>query len=185
AGLLTLAIFAFSPSFESSEIENEVIINGSKNMEVNSAIYYTYQGEPALIIRIQTNESLSRGIQAPDGSWWISFSAVCTHENARVEFIFDETNPEKSIIYCPAHDGKFQVTTGEVISGPPPTPLPGIVLEDKGSELWAVGFHESEEHSPSLSLFMLIFAIPVVPILYHLLKGIMGKTKSEPEKISQ
>ncbi|MFX0115730.1 MAG: ubiquinol-cytochrome c reductase iron-sulfur subunit [Candidatus Hodarchaeota archaeon] len=181
AGLATLVIFAFSPTLETSKLEEEVIINGSKSMEVNTAIYFSYQGKPALLIRLQTNETLSQGIQAPDGSWWVAFSAECSHENARVEFILDQSNPEKSIIYCPAHDGKFQVRTGDVISGPPPTPLKGIAIEDRGSELWATGYYEPPEHIPSIPLLILVLTIPVIPVIYHVIKEIRGVLASKTE----
>lgn len=182
AGLATLALFAFSPTFETSQLEDEVIINGSKAMVPNTEIYYTYQGKPALLIRIETNDTLERGLDASDGTWWISFSAECTHENARIEFVLNADDPSESTFYCPAHDGVFEVSTGDVIAGPPPGPLKGIILEDRGSELWAVGYDKPAEHIPSIPLFLIILAIPVIPVLYHLLKEILSMRKPEPEE---
>jgi nitrite reductase/ring-hydroxylating ferredoxin subunit len=183
AGLATLAIFAFSPTFETSQLKDEVIINGSKAMDPNTEIYFSYQGKPSMLLRIQTNDSLSQGIQAPDGSWWIAFSAECPHENARIEFILKDP-PDKSIMFCPAHDAEFEVTTGDVIAGPPPTPLKGIELEDRGAELWAIGYHEPAEHIPSIPLLIAVLTIPVIPVVYHVLKEIRGMLRPKTEEIS-
>jgi cytochrome b6-f complex iron-sulfur subunit len=46
-----------------------------------------------------------------------AFSAKCTHEGCTVTF-----QPDQSVIWCPCHDGRFDLT-GRVLSGPPPQPL--------------------------------------------------------------
>ena len=46
-----------------------------------------------------------------------AFSAKCTHEGCTVTFL-----PGQSIVWCPCHDGRFDLT-GRVVSGPPPRPL--------------------------------------------------------------
>src|SRR5450755_4649079 len=46
-----------------------------------------------------------------------AFSAKCTHEGCTVTF-----QPAQSQIWCPCHDGRFDLS-GRVISGPPPQPL--------------------------------------------------------------
>ncbi|HET9857226.1 MAG TPA: Rieske (2Fe-2S) protein, partial [Chthoniobacterales bacterium] len=46
-----------------------------------------------------------------------AFSAKCTHEGCTVTF-----QPGQSVIWCPCHDGRFDLT-GRVLSGPPPQPL--------------------------------------------------------------
>ena len=46
-----------------------------------------------------------------------AFSAKCTHEGCTVNFV-----PAQSILWCPCHDGKFDLN-GRVLSGPPPQPL--------------------------------------------------------------
>jgi cytochrome b6-f complex iron-sulfur subunit len=40
---------------------------------------------------------------------------------------------------CPCHEGYFSVTSGRVLQGPPPRPLPRIQLERRGSEIFATG----------------------------------------------
>ena len=47
----------------------------------------------------------------------LAFSAKCTHEGCTVTY-----QPAQSVIWCPCHDGRFDLT-GRVLSGPPPQPL--------------------------------------------------------------
>lgn len=65
---------------------------------------------PALVV------NTDRGLRA--------YSAVCTHFACVVKW--DE---ELNEIACPCHDGYFDPYGGEVISGPPPTPLESIPVE--------------------------------------------------------
>jgi cytochrome b6-f complex iron-sulfur subunit len=46
-----------------------------------------------------------------------ALSAKCTHEGCTVTYL-----PGQSVIWCPCHDGRFDLT-GRVLSGPPPQPL--------------------------------------------------------------
>lgn len=46
-----------------------------------------------------------------------AFSAKCTHEGCTVTY-----QPGQSVIWCPCHDGRFDMN-GRVLSGPPPEPL--------------------------------------------------------------
>jgi len=50
-----------------------------------------------------------------------AYSAICTHLGCIVTF--DGAN---GTIACPCHDGRFSPTTGAVVSGPPPAPLPVV-----------------------------------------------------------
>lgn len=46
-----------------------------------------------------------------------AFSAKCTHEGCTITY-----QPGQSVLWCPCHDGRFDLT-GRVLSGPPPQPL--------------------------------------------------------------
>lgn len=50
-----------------------------------------------------------------------AFSAVCTHLGCIVGY-----DPVVRQIVCPCHDGHFNASSGVVISGPPPRPLPPV-----------------------------------------------------------
>jgi Rieske Fe-S protein len=47
-----------------------------------------------------------------------AFSAVCTHMGCIVNQISDGT------IDCPCHGSQYSITTGDVVAGPAPSPLP-------------------------------------------------------------
>ena len=55
-------------------------------------------------------------LQAPDQQLF-AFSAKCTHEGCTITY-----PPGQSQLWCPCHDGRFDLT-GRVLSGPPPKPL--------------------------------------------------------------
>jgi len=55
-------------------------------------------------------------LQAPDLQLF-AFSAKCTHEGCTVTY-----QPAQSVLWCPCHDGRFDLS-GRVVSGPPPQPL--------------------------------------------------------------
>jgi len=64
-----------------------------------------------------------------------AYSAVCTHLGCTVKYI-----KEDNIIACPCHNGKYDPQSGEVISGPPPRPLPQInLMVETNGDVYAVG----------------------------------------------
>jgi nitrite reductase/ring-hydroxylating ferredoxin subunit len=72
-------------------------------------------------------------LRAADGAYR-AFSQKCTHLSCAVIPTEDATRLD-----CPCHDGAFSGADGRVLQGPPPRPLPRILLEERGGELWAVG----------------------------------------------
>jgi Rieske Fe-S protein len=69
-----------------------------------------------------------------DQDTYVAYSQVCTHLSCAVFF-----SAETSRLECPCHRGSFSVADGSVIAGPPPRPLPRVVLERRGRELVATG----------------------------------------------
>ena len=53
----------------------------------------------------------------------VAFSAICTHEGCTVTYLLGQ-----SIIWCPCHDGRYDLN-GRVLSGPPPRPLPKYAVK--------------------------------------------------------
>ena len=72
-------------------------------------------------------------LRKPDGSY-VAYSQKCTHLSCAV---FPSTDGKR--LECPCHEGYFSAADGRVLQGPPPRPLPRILLEERGGELWAVG----------------------------------------------
>jgi Rieske Fe-S protein len=64
----------------------------------------------------------------------VAYGQKCTHLTCAV---FPRV--DRGDIYCPCHEGFFDLETGNVISGPPPRPLPRVTLERRGDDLYATG----------------------------------------------
>ncbi|MEI7743506.1 MAG: Rieske (2Fe-2S) protein [Chloroflexota bacterium] len=60
-----------------------------------------------------------------------AYSAICTHLGCVVTY-----NDMIGAIQCPCHDGHFNPTTGAVVSGPPPSPLPAITVSVEGDQIF-------------------------------------------------
>lgn len=65
---------------------------------------------------------------------YVAFSQRCTHLSCAVFHV-----PERDRLECPCHEGYFAAEDGRVLQGPPPRPLPRVVLRRSGDELLAVG----------------------------------------------
>jgi cytochrome b6-f complex iron-sulfur subunit len=60
---------------------------------------------------------------------FFAFSRVCTHMGCLVIY-----HPERQEFICPCHGGTFDLD-GNVISGPPPRPLPRFSVRVEGNNL--------------------------------------------------
>ena len=59
----------------------------------------------------------------------VAFSAICTHLTCTVLY-----DGDSETILCPCHNGKFDLS-GNVISGPPPSPLESYKVEISGDDI--------------------------------------------------
>jgi Rieske Fe-S protein len=59
-----------------------------------------------------------------------AFSAICTHEGCTVSSVANGT------INCPCHGSKFDATSGKVVAGPAPRPLPKIAVTTRNGEVY-------------------------------------------------
>ena len=71
-------------------------------------------------------------IHLPGGEL-VAYSQKCTHLSCAVYF-----QKEQDRLYCPCHEGVFDVRTGEPVAGPPQRRLPRIALRRDGDTLIAV-----------------------------------------------
>lgn len=60
---------------------------------------------------------------------FLAFSRICTHLGCLVKY-----NPERHEFICPCHAGTFDLE-GNVVSGPPPKPLPKFTVRVEGNNL--------------------------------------------------
>jgi thiosulfate dehydrogenase [quinone] large subunit len=75
-------------------------------------------GNPAWMVRLSQGD-------------FAAFSAVCTHAGCTVQY---QANSKEFI--CPCQGGIYNARTGQVLGGPPPTPLPSIPVQVSHGELY-------------------------------------------------
>ena len=97
------------------------------------AVTFNYPGE----------EDRAMAIRLDDGTL-VGYSTVCTHLACGV--LWRDDHAEEDGLFCPCHEGVFNARTGEVTAGPPPRPLPKVIMvEDALGAVWAVGTARSGE----------------------------------------
>lgn len=69
-----------------------------------------------------------------DANQFVAYSRKCTHLTCPVFYARQSDRLE-----CPCHEGYFDIEDGSVLQGPPTRPLPQILLEVRGNQLFAVG----------------------------------------------
>lgn len=65
---------------------------------------------------------------------YVAYSQKCTHLSCAVYY-----SAENDRLECPCHQGFFSIKDGSVLQGPPPRPLPQIILERESGKLIATG----------------------------------------------
>jgi len=65
---------------------------------------------------------------------YVAYSRICTHNSCPVFY-----RPDENGLECRCHNGLFSIIDGAVLAGPPPRPLPRILLEVRGNDILAVG----------------------------------------------
>jgi Rieske Fe-S protein len=69
-------------------------------------------------------------VTQPTAGEFKAFSAVCTHMGCIVNQISNET------IDCPCHGSQYSITTGAVVAGPAPRPLPAKQFKVSGDSIF-------------------------------------------------
>lgn len=96
------------------------------DLPVGGAIVFAYPAEhdPCLLVRLGVREV-------------VAFSQKCTHLSCAVIPRVDE-----GIFHCPCHEGRFDLRSGVPLAGPPRRPLPRVLLDIRGTDIYAVGLEE-------------------------------------------
>jgi nitrite reductase/ring-hydroxylating ferredoxin subunit len=69
-------------------------------------------------------------VTQPNSGDFKAFSAVCTHMGCIVSTISNGT------IDCPCHGSQYSISTGAVVGGPAPSPLPAKAINVTGSNIF-------------------------------------------------
>lgn len=92
------------------------------DLPVGGVHYFDYPEEDEFAVLLRLEEDR-----------FVAYSGICTHLACEVYWV-----PEENELICPCHNGRFEPTTGEVIAGPPPRPLPRIRLENRNGKIYAL-----------------------------------------------
>ncbi|MHA6763774.1 QcrA and Rieske domain-containing protein [Streptacidiphilus sp. PAMC 29251] len=109
------------------------VLRVAEKLARGQAVTFAYPGE----------HDRAMAVRLADGSV-VGYSTICTHLACGV--LWREEKGEEGELYCPCHEGSFDVRTGEVTGGPPPRGLPKVLLEERADgSVWAVGTAYSDE----------------------------------------
>jgi len=98
-------------------------IASAAEIPVGGSLVFAYPNEHDTSILVRLSESE-----------FVAFSQKCTHLSCAVI-----PRPDDGVFHCPCHEGIFDLRTGKVIAGPPPRPLPRVLIEVRGDDVYAVG----------------------------------------------
>jgi nitrite reductase/ring-hydroxylating ferredoxin subunit len=113
--------------FARTSVFPAVQIADASEIPVHGVKLFTYPTPQDRCIMIRTSEDE-----------YVAYSQKCTHLSCAVYY-----SVQNDRIECPCHQGFFSVKDGSVLQGPPPRPLPQIVLARNGSKLVAISVKET------------------------------------------
>jgi Rieske Fe-S protein len=116
-------IFFKALTAEERAVWPQVVIGRASEIQPGTVRFFSYPEEtdPCILVRRTNGE-------------FTAFSQKCTHLSCAVYYA-----AEKDRLECPCHEGYFSAANGRVLQGPPPRPLPQVLLEQRGDDLVAVG----------------------------------------------
>lgn len=136
-GLLALTSFAFvvgqawivvlgamrkargKPPLKEIARVDEMPIGGAK------LFYYPGESDTCILVRVKADQ-------------FVAYDQKCTHLSCPVI-----PKPAQGIFYCPCHEGRFDLLTGEPMAGPPRRPLPRIDIQILNGRIYATGIRKS------------------------------------------
>jgi cytochrome b6-f complex iron-sulfur subunit len=111
--------FLVPPKTSSTAAGGKTLVGTTADIPIGHGKVVPLGSKPTIVINTE------QGVKA--------YSAICTHLGCIVAF--DDANGN---IACPCHDGRFNPTTGAVVSGPPPAPLPAVTVSVEEDQIFLV-----------------------------------------------
>jgi len=103
---------------ESPDVDLKAVLLGNTDeLKSNSSKMFKFGRKPAIAIRLENGT-----VKA--------YIAKCTHLGCIVEYVSDQ-----KIFFCNCHGGKYDIN-GKNISGPPPSPLPELLVTEKDGKIF-------------------------------------------------
>ena len=93
------------------------------SLPIGGSLVFEYPGEHDTCVLVRLAEAEV-----------VAYGQKCTHLSCAVV-----PKPDQAVLHCPCHEGRFDLRSGRPIAGPPRRPLPRIVLEVRGRDIYAVG----------------------------------------------
>jgi len=109
--------FLIPTSSASSGNGGKVLVGTTDDIPPGAGKVVAMGSKPAIVV------NTDQGVKA--------YSAICTHLGCVVAW-----NDLSSQIVCPCHGGQFNPSTGAVVGGPPPTPLPPLTVSVEGNQIF-------------------------------------------------
>lgn len=125
-GSMVLAIAnwltAFGSRFLRRGSKGEQMLGLSQDLKTNGSALFRYPTakDPCIAVRTAAGKL-------------VAYSQVCTHLSCAV--VYDR---EEQSLFCPCHNGRFNLDQGAPIAGPPTRPLPRIRLEERNGRIYAI-----------------------------------------------
>jgi len=108
-------VFRFLSPIDAGVGDTQVIL-ARNDVPVGKAHFFQYRGKPAVVLQ-------------PSPGRFIALTAVCTHLGCIVKW-----QEQAGEFLCPCHGGRFS-SEGQVLGGPPPSPLESFVVTLDGDQL--------------------------------------------------
>jgi nitrite reductase/ring-hydroxylating ferredoxin subunit len=98
-------------------------IASTRDLAIGGSLVFAYPDvhDTNVLVRVSESE-------------FVAFSQKCTHLSCAVI-----PRPDEGVFHCPCHEGVFDLRSGRVITGPPPRPLPRVLLDIRGDDIFATG----------------------------------------------
>ena len=115
AGSSILPLWRYLTPEQEGQASGEMTIPRSQ-VGLGQAHFFHFRGNPAVVLQANPGE-------------FVALSAVCTHLGCIVTW-----QQDKGFFLCPCHGGRFS-STGKVLGGPPPAPLPSYPVRVEKDQL--------------------------------------------------
>ena len=101
--------------------KSQKLLGSSESLNVNGSALFRYPTEKDPCIAVRTAEGKL-----------VAYSQVCTHLSCAV--VYDRSDQS---LFCPCHNGRFNLEKGAPVAGPPTRPLARIRLEERNGNIYA------------------------------------------------